>query len=190
MDKLYKAILAVLITSSSIPLPSTAHKNNYSNSTITIEQATDFHEYGIDDTHSISTMNDVSLRQVNDWKNVLAKLAKNDVDEEYGFFSFIDEIRKGGNYNDFLQCVLMSEDKYAIDAILVFLSQRDKNYISAYEEDFVFSVLEGFDLVLQEEALDTILAWDSVSQLGRLKNIHIPNYYLQRVLESFLEEHI
>lgn len=189
MDKLYKAVLAVLIASSSIPVALPTQNINHSDSTIAIEQAVDSYEYGSDKTHSISTMNDGFSRQVNNWNNILAKLAKNDIDEEHTFFGFIDGIREGNNYNDFLQCVLMEGDKYAIRAMLAFLSQIEKDYISAYEENFVLSILEGDDLVLQEEALDAILAWDNVSQLERLRTIRIPNYYLQRALELFLEEH-
>ena len=189
MNKVFNTIAGVLAAaSSSLFVPAAINFNPSDTTQIVIAQETNRNEYYNSNVRIIDIMNTVISNEVKEWHQILVKLSKNDIDDEHGYFNYINEIRRSDNYSELLKYSLGIGEKYAISALLMFLSQKDKKFITAEEEDFVISILEGNDLVLQEDALNTILAWDSISQIDRLRNIKIKNYYLQLDLEMFLEE--
>ena len=95
-------------------------------------------------------------------------------------------LREKEEYEDFLRLTIGQNNINDIRALLLFYAAYDELTVSGVEEAFVLSILEGKDLMLQELALNCLLAWDIANDLERLKTIRISNVYLQRDLDEFI----
>lgn len=148
------------------------------------------------DGNNISSMSiplkknrDVHEINVSHWRTMLINLIDDDVvdfDKDNNFFNFLETIRKHDDYNFFLYQINKEKNVNVKNAVAMFLSQKDYEYISASEENFIVDLLQSDNVLNQEFALNAILLWENVANKDLLKTIHLSNKYLQMDLDEFL----
>lgn len=138
---------------------------------------------------SDSIIQEQYISPIAEWQTVFRNLIGEnvlEVEDTDKYFSFLECLREKEEYEDFLRLTIGQNNINDIRALLLFYAAYDELTVSGVEEAFVLSILEGKDLMLQELALNCLLAWDIANDLERLKTIRISNVYLQRDLDEFI----
>lgn len=111
-----------------------------------------------------------------------------DSTEQSKYLEYLTTLRSKDYYTAFLNFAKSRFDSNICNAVAFFLAQIDYKYIGSQEEDFIFTMLQKGNVSMQEYALDTILAWDNISDLEKLKSVKIANRFLQDDLELFIDQ--
>lgn len=133
--------------------------------------------------------NDSKNEDIIKWAEKLFCLIRDEnleIGEALHFDSYLNDLRIKDNYPLFLNYILNQNNNKLVQAMALFLSQKEFICIKECEEKFIIDILHLSNLDLQDYALNAITLWGEVSNKDTLKDVIIKNRYLQEELEAFL----